>query len=277
MIRVKCAAVLCALMASTLMPSIATAVPAIPPLFSGPTPLFTIEDGKMFSHAYRLGFVTSARTNALSSDIDYYNDIVIQTAKSVPALAALHLRWRAAVSTPTVNAIDNIGPALGDLYGVNGLLVDAGGTWLSPEPSSRFVFPFPDETGAMVFPGPGENPGDVYGVWTGTRPLGGGDGFPPTAPRIYTLGAPGGLSRLGYLIGSGDSVIFDTLKFQTDEHHLYAISQAIRYNYTDNVVVALISEPPGIAMWVFVLSGMFLLVARSRAGRDPASDVSSRT
>lgn len=272
MIRLKCAAVLCALMASTLTQSIAEAGPYVPRYFSeAGVPLFTIEDGKLLSFAYRMGFVTRARTNALSPDIDYYNDIVIQAALSVPSLATLNLRWRAAVSTPTVDAFDNLGLGIGKLYGVNGHPAETGGSWLSTsEPMSVAL---PDETGATIIAAPGESYQDAYGIWTGTKITGEGDGLGSSLPRAYTLGSSFGWSTVGDLYSLSDNHVSNGQLPQTNEYRLYGISQAVRYNFTDNVFVALIPEPPGIAMWVFVLSGMFLLVARSRAGRGPAGKV----
>ena len=56
---------------------------------------------------YRLVFVTSTTTNALSSDINYYNNFVNDLANLNPVLASLGTTWTAIASTETVNARAN--------------------------------------------------------------------------------------------------------------------------------------------------------------------------
>ena len=53
---------------------------------------------------YRLVFVTSATTDALSADIDYYNTIATSVANSVPQLAQLGTTWKIIGSTPAIDA-----------------------------------------------------------------------------------------------------------------------------------------------------------------------------
>ena len=56
--------------------------------------------------AYRLIFLTSSQTDGSSPDITVYNTMVTNAAANNPLLPAA--TWRAIVSTPTINAIDNI-------------------------------------------------------------------------------------------------------------------------------------------------------------------------
>lgn len=56
---------------------------------------------------YRLAFVTTTLTDALSDDIDDYNAIVAGDAAAEAALNALGTTWKAIASTPAVAAIDN--------------------------------------------------------------------------------------------------------------------------------------------------------------------------
>src|ERR1700691_3090601 len=58
---------------------------------------------------YRLVFWTADTYTATDSNIADYNAEVNAEANEVPSLAALDTTWRVIGSTPTVNAIDNIG------------------------------------------------------------------------------------------------------------------------------------------------------------------------
>jgi len=60
-----------------------------------------------FGDSYRLAFVTSVTTDAVSGDVSVYNDFVTSVANSVTELADLELNWFAVVSTGTVDAHDN--------------------------------------------------------------------------------------------------------------------------------------------------------------------------
>ena len=75
---------------------------------------------------YRVYFGTTAVTDALSADINYYNAFVTTAAATSPTLPTT--TWRAVVSTPTVNAQDNVScgaycDANVPVYDVNGNLV----------------------------------------------------------------------------------------------------------------------------------------------------------
>ena len=69
----------------------------------------TLPPGLNSGDQYRLVFVTSATTDALSSDIADYNAFVTAAASAVPELAALGTTWAAIGSTTTVDARDNTG------------------------------------------------------------------------------------------------------------------------------------------------------------------------
>jgi hypothetical protein len=64
-----------------------------------------LEEGAM----YRVLFVTSTSTQALSSDIEFYNTFVSTAADSGSVTGSLGLTWKALASTATDNAQDNTG------------------------------------------------------------------------------------------------------------------------------------------------------------------------
>jgi hypothetical protein len=85
-----------------------------------------VPPGLSLGDTYRLVFVTSAVTDATSTDISYYNNFVTTAADAVPALAALGATWTAIASTETVSAATNIGVSTSGIYSLNGLEVAAG-------------------------------------------------------------------------------------------------------------------------------------------------------
>jgi hypothetical protein len=64
-----------------------------------------LDEGAM----YRVLFVTSTKTDATSSDIDYYNTFVSTAADTGSVTGSLGLSWKALASTSSVNAQDNTG------------------------------------------------------------------------------------------------------------------------------------------------------------------------
>lgn len=56
---------------------------------------------------YRVAFVTSTKTPASASNIEFYNDYVTSVANSVPSLSALATSWTVIGSTIDVDARDN--------------------------------------------------------------------------------------------------------------------------------------------------------------------------
>jgi hypothetical protein len=96
----------------------------------GPAPIalkasvITIPPGLAPGSQYRLVFVTAGTTPATSTSIAYYNAFATAQADQNPQLASLDTTWTAIVSTPSVNAVDNIGTDnTTPLYGLNGDLV----------------------------------------------------------------------------------------------------------------------------------------------------------
>ncbi len=76
---------------------------------------------------YRLVFITAEKRDATSADIEDYNDFVTSEAAAAGSLVAgLNTDWKAIVSTPTVDAIDNTGsdPSPAGVTGVPIYLVD---------------------------------------------------------------------------------------------------------------------------------------------------------
>jgi hypothetical protein len=65
---------------------------------------------------YRLTFTTSQTRDALSSDIQDYNDFVQSLADTSPALAELGAEWRVIGSTAEVDAIANTDTEPTDLW-----------------------------------------------------------------------------------------------------------------------------------------------------------------
>lgn len=63
--------------------------------------------GDLGGAPYRLAFVTSSSTDGLSSNVADYNAFVNSVASGVPELAMLGNRWKAIVSTASVDARDN--------------------------------------------------------------------------------------------------------------------------------------------------------------------------
>ena len=77
---------------------------------------------------YRLAFLTSDRTDALSPDINFYNQFVTDLANSPfadsTAQIAHNLSWKAIISTETIDARDNTGTNPNNGAGVPIFLLD---------------------------------------------------------------------------------------------------------------------------------------------------------
>ena len=69
----------------------------------------TSPTGLSIGDHYRLVFVTTTTTNAPSTDIDFYNNIVTSAANAVSTLADLGTTWKVIGSTATVDARTNTG------------------------------------------------------------------------------------------------------------------------------------------------------------------------
>lgn len=93
--RVKAKMLFMALVGLLTGPIVAQAIPITIPTALNP------------GDEYRLVFVTSTTTDALSNDINYYNSFVSILANSQSELAALGATWTAIASTPFINARNN--------------------------------------------------------------------------------------------------------------------------------------------------------------------------
>jgi hypothetical protein len=180
----------------------------------------TIPPGLVAGDTYRLAFVTSATTDATSSDISVYNTFVQNLANAVPALNALNATWTAIASTQNVNAVDNIDwqSATDMIYGLNGTFVSG--------PSSLLFFDSND--GFFAAPIPTDEDGNpiVSGivVWTGTSRVGtntvnGCCSAPLGDGSNSFAGVTGTANVFGAWVSTGD--------VDTNDHLLYAISSEL--------------------------------------------------
>jgi hypothetical protein len=209
----------------------------------------TVPPGLAPGDPYRLVFVTSVPIDATSSDIDYYNAFVTAVANSDPTLAAMDLTWTAIVSTPTVNAIDNIGEDDVPVYNLAGQLVASsdtaatGGLWDTNVTPLANPIEFNEDGGL-----------ECCDAWTGTAPDG------EAVPQA-TLGDPSGDSAVGLVQSTGISWLDAGSDSQGDSVLIYAISD-------DPVKPPTAPEPGTISL--MLLGGMFL-VGKMRSKRTKAN------
>jgi hypothetical protein len=117
-----------------------------------------VPPGLSVGDQYRLAFVTSAETNAESSNIADYNAFVTAQANLDPQLAALGVTWQVIGSTAAVDAYNNIGGTFtAPIYNLGGQLVATGsaGLWSGNNLDNPINF---DQFGDTL---------DGY-LWTGT-------------------------------------------------------------------------------------------------------------
>ncbi len=179
-----------------------------------------IPPGLVPGDTYRLAFVTSATTDATSSNISVYNTFVQNLANAVPALDSLGATWTAIASTLSVNAVDNISwqSATDKIYGLDGTLVSGPTSLLFFDSNDGFFnAPIPThEDGSPITAG--------VEVWTGTSRVG-----TNTVNGCCTepLG-DGGVSFAG-LTGSANvySAWVSNLDSDGNVHPLYAISSEL--------------------------------------------------
>ena len=167
---------------------------------------------------YRIAFVTSGVRDALSADINDYNQFVTDAANAPGSLvASLDTSWRAIASTPTVNARDNTGTSAAPL-GINGVpiyLVD-GVTKIADSYDDLWDGSLDaalnlDESGSVP------SPFNRAVVWTGTLAIGG--------VKSSNLA----LSRSSVLLGQSDAtnnvwIQGASIAPDADSLSLYAIS-----------------------------------------------------
>jgi PEP-CTERM motif len=130
----------------------------------------TVAPGLPAGDQYRLAFVTSTSTNAMSSNIAYYNAFVTNAADLDPALESLGTTWTAIASTSTVAARDNTNTSPSSvglpIYNLAGQLVATSNADLwGGSIASAIAY---DEHGVPPIPGYTE-------VWTGTGSTGAPD------------------------------------------------------------------------------------------------------
>ncbi len=144
---------------------------------AGPIALST-PAGLSPGESFRFVFVTDGTTDASSSSIAYYNNFVNTQAGGATYNGSV-VTWGAIASTPTVNAIDNVGQTLTPVYLADGTLVTTSTTSLGMWSGSLLAAISEDLSGNppnAILPVP---------VWTGTYP----DGFPdPYSTYPQTLG-----------------------------------------------------------------------------------------
>jgi hypothetical protein len=135
----------------------------------------TVPSGLHPGDTYRLLFTTSTIREATSTNIDDYNAFVSNVAATIPELAALNVTWKVIGSTPSIDAIDNIGasPANVGIYRLDGSKQANGTTDFFTQ---VFVDNFFTENG---------NPISWGGTWSGTRI------FWDWAPDLCGKGDPG--------------------------------------------------------------------------------------
>ncbi len=203
---------------------------------------------------YRLVFVTSTSTQALHTDIGYYNNFVTSVANSVPALASLGATWTAIGSAADgTSAAANIGasPSTVGVFRLDGGLVANGvGTWAGGLFSGNLLQPIDcNELGSVV---------STY-VFTGSH----ADGS-----TFNALGRQQGVEQ-GYAStswtpnGGNGSATFRAFDigwgtFNSDSYPLYAASSELT-----------VPAPEPASTGLFLVAGTVLLGMRRRGTAPP--------
>ena len=191
---------------------------------------------------YRLVFVTSGTSDALSNVVADYNTFVTNQANTNAALTALGTTWRAIASVAsipsTVNAVDNVGATAASvgIYRLDGIIV-------SPNTTSMF-------SGAISNPVLLNQSGSANTdstVWTGSNSHGTAD---------FGLGAASHQADFGDSAASnGQWLAIDT--FPTEfTFSLYAVSGVLTVPSTS------VPEPGSVGLTA--LGGAVLLLAARR-------------
>ena len=195
---------------------------------------------------YRLVFVTSTTTNALSSDINYYNNFVNDLANLNPVLASLGTTWTAIASTETVNARANTA--------THPVANGAGAPIYLLDGSTKIA-----DSNADLWSGTLDAPIDLYEdgtspisafltVWTGTIQK--GLSFPDRRLGETAIAYAGRTDQ------TGGGWIRNSVNALGQEHSLYAISGIL--------TVTAIPEPGILAVFCVGLTGL-IVVRRKRA------------
>jgi PEP-CTERM motif len=115
--------------------------------------------------SFRFAFVTDGTTTATSSNIADYNSFVNAQAEGA-TYNGMAITWSAIASTPTENAIANVGPTQAPVYLVDGTFITAtttsSGLW-----SGNLQRPIDEDVHGVII---------LSSTWTGTLPSGLGAG-----------------------------------------------------------------------------------------------------
>ena len=193
----------------------------------------TVPAGLNPGDVYRLVFVTSGTIDATSSDITTYNDFVNAQASTL----GLGNIWRAIASTPTKDALVNIGGIdSAPIYDLQGHFIDTGTGDLF---DGNINFPIViDQLGREM---------DNLTVWTGSRPDG-------TRSPGQELGTSSANSVAGSNLHTDQTWISFQLEPRGFGNNLYAIS-------SDLTVTGTVPEPATLTM---LMGGLALLGRRYR-------------
>ena len=152
-------------------------------------------------------FVTSGTTTPDSDDIGYYNTFVQNAADNADIGVQLGLTWRAIISTPFVDAIDNVTDTNYPIYTLDGNLVASGAADLwdgSIDAAIDYT-----ESGTIL-------PGNAW-AWTGSL----ADG------HAYAYAEVGGatfITAAGLVANTDDGWIQEVTLSDYETHHIYAIA-----------------------------------------------------
>jgi hypothetical protein len=175
-----------------VLAGLATARAAIVPVPTGLQP----------GDKYYLAFLTNGTILGTSSDIADYNSFAQNQAALVPSLTTISgspVTWKAAVSTPTVNALTNLGLGNFPIYRIDGVQIATGGTdlWDGSLANPINVDQYENSYGGGVVAWTGSNSnGTGYALFGGIQ-MGGASGnsitgaVASTTSSWMTVGSPG--------------------------------------------------------------------------------------
>lgn len=222
------------------------------------SPVLTTPAGLSPGDHFRFVFVTDGSRDATSSNINDYNTFVTEQAGGA-TYNGKPIPWVAIASTPTVNAIDNVGRTQDPVYLADGTKVTTSTTTSGLWSGGLLHAIDEDLTGKQS---------SLRYVWTGTDHTGSSAFIPlGTTSVMYTLSAPPIPSPLSSTFGISDptktnlSWVFDG-SFDTNNrlNSLYGIS-------ADLIVPQTVPEPS--SLWVVeTLTSAGLASGWSRHRRD---------